>query len=159
MFFYACIKNIQKFRAIRETSMDTAYQVFLEGRIKFILFLFVIFISLHFVFRANYHPTFCIILLTNSLVSPITLENRNSPVPPRNVMHFVTRTRYTPFFPSPPQRGLLYRCFLSFLANEFIETEINWLRKEGKVPPFLSNACRSFLRADYFLVRACINIF
>ena len=47
VFFYACIKNIQKFRAIRETSMDTAYQIFLEGRIKFILFLFVIFISLH----------------------------------------------------------------------------------------------------------------
>lgn len=126
VFFYACIKNIQKFRAIRETSMDTAYQIFLEGRIKFILFLFVIFISLHFVFRANYHPTFCIILLTNSLVSPITLENRNSPVPPRNVMHFVTRTRYTPFFPSLPRRGwIIIGAFLLSSRDEFIETEIN----------------------------------
>lgn len=118
VFFYACIKNIQKFRAIRETSMDTAYQVFLEGRIKFILFLFVIFISLHFVFRANYyyHSTFCIIPLTNSLVSPITLENRNSSVPPCNVMHFITRTRYTPFSPLLLEEdGLL--CFPSFLAR------------------------------------------
>lgn len=124
VFFYACIKNIQKFRAIRETSMDTAYQIFLEGRIKFILFLFVIFISL-------YTLCFSCKLSSHVLYNPF---NKFS-----DFANYFTKSKFTSqrhafrhknalhsFFPfSSSKRMDYYRCFSSFLANEFIETEIN----------------------------------